>query len=152
MRRIAVGIVGLALVVATAAGAGASEAPSARVSPHSHLRDGRAVTVRWKGMLSPHKGKTDQFLQVAECNRAFTVENASEQTYVNDCDEYHAQLSTHRGFYEATAHVSTVGLSSLPCSGAETCELAVIAGHTDSEFHLVIERVAVAPIDFRTAT
>ena len=78
------------------------------------------------------------------------VENATEANYVDDCDEYHAQMSTHVGFYEATVHVGDVGLDNLPCSGAETCEFAVIAGHTDSEFHLVIERVAVAPFDFRS--
>jgi hypothetical protein len=151
MRRIAVGIVGLVLAIGVGPmNAGASAAPSARVSPGGALRDGREVTVHWSGMLAPKHGKTVQFLQVAECNRAFTIENASEQTYVQNCDEYHAQMSTHRGFYEATAHVSEVGLASVPCNGAGTCELAVVAGHTDAEFHLHIERVAVAPIDFRS--
>jgi hypothetical protein len=46
-------------------------------------------------------------------------------------------------------HQSEVGLSSLPCN-ADTCELAVIAGHTDAEFHLVIEKVAIAPFEFRS--
>jgi hypothetical protein len=148
MRKVAVGIVGLMLAIGTAVGAGASVAPSVRVSPHLGLRDGREVTVRWRGMLSPQKGKTVQFLQVAECNRAFTVENATEQTYVHDCDEYHAQMSTHRGFYEASVHISQVGLDSLPCS-ADTCEIAVVAGYTTPSFHLVIEKVAITPIEFR---
>jgi hypothetical protein len=149
MRRIAVGIVGLLLVVGTAAGAGAGVAPSARVSPGGALRDGRQVTVGWRGMLSPHKGRTSQFLQVAECSRDFTPANATEDTYVQYCDEYYAQMSTHRGFWEGEVHVSHVGHADVPCT-ADACEIAVIAGHDSSPGHLAIEKVAIAPIEFRS--
>jgi hypothetical protein len=149
MRKVAVGLVGVLLLVGMATGAGASVAPSVRVSPHLGLRDGREVTVRWRGMLSPERGKTTQFLQVLECNRAFTAENASDETYAQDCDEYYAQPSTHRGFWQGTVHRSNVGLASLPCT-TDTCEIVVIAGHTAPSFELVIERVAIAPIEFRS--
>jgi len=148
MRRIVVGVVGMLAVVGMSTGAGASASPSARVSPGGALRDGREVTVHWRGMLGPKTGKTVHFLQVLECSRDFTVENASEATYVQYCDEYHAQMSTHRGFWEGAVHASTVGHAQVPCS-ADACELAVVAGHTDSEEHLVIEKAAVAPISFR---
>jgi hypothetical protein len=149
MRRIVAGVVGFLAVVGVTTGAGASVAPSARVSPGGALRDGREVTVHWRGMLSPKTGKTVHFLQVAECSRDFNPENATEATYVQYCDEYYAQMSTHRGFWQGEVHISHVGHADIPCE-ADACELAVIAGHDSSPGHLAIEKVAVAPIELRS--
>jgi len=148
MRAVVIGVVGFLALVGMTTGVGASVAPSARVAPHVGLRDGREVTVHWRGMLSPKKGDTTQFLQIAECNRAFTPETATAQAYFQDCDEYDAQMSTHRGFWEGAVHIGAVGLANLPCAG-DSCELAVIAGHSEAGENFVIERVAVAPITFR---